>query len=278
MNDEQLKEVQRIQLQLALEVKKICASHDINYFLIAGTLLGAVRHHGFIPWDDDLDIGMLREDYEKFIKCAEKELSKECYLQTWHNDDNMGLPFAKIRKNDTKFLELISAKTGGHKGIYIDIFPFDNVPAGSIAKIFHSIQTSILKRIILLKTGYELWLIGCRMRWLRKFLYRMIMFLFYKISRARAIRMMESKMLKYNKHDLGQCVTFGGVYGYSRETIKKDWIKNLIPLKFEGENFMCPKDYKHFLKNLYGDYMVLPPENERYNRHNIIELILERNE
>ena len=152
-----MKKVHKVQLEMALEVKRICQNNNIKYFIIAGTLLGSVRHGGFIPWDDDLDIGMLREDYDRFIKIAQKEIGEEYFLQTWDTDSGFALPIAKIRKNGTKFIEQNSSKSELHNGIYIDIFPFDNVPDSDFKKKLQNIVTYILKRFILIKQGYEVW-------------------------------------------------------------------------------------------------------------------------
>ena len=95
MNNLQLESVHKVQLEIANEVKRICDKYNIKYFMIAGTLLGAVRHKGFIPWDDDLDIGMLRNDYNRFIKLAAKDLKEIYYLETWYTSSGYGLPYAK---------------------------------------------------------------------------------------------------------------------------------------------------------------------------------------
>ncbi len=272
-----LRRVQKIQLEMAFEVKRICDLRGIKYFLIGGTLLGAVRHKGFIPWDDDIDMGMLRDDYEKFIECAEKDLGEGYRLQTWHNDEGMGTASAKIRKNETMFVELISANAAGHKGVYIDIFPFDNVPAGRFARMMHNLQTYILKRIVLLRTGYELWLVpGGSNAVLKKPVCRLLLFFSGWMSRGTAIQMMEKQMKKYNKCGSERIVPIGGAYGYEKETIERNWIANLVPLHFESGEFLCPGAYRCYLEKLYGDYMKPPPEEKRVSRHSIIELDLGR--
>ena len=268
---DQLKKVQEIQLEMAIEVKRICDKNNIEYFIIAGTLLGAVRHKGFIPWDDDLDIGMLREDYDQFIKCAQKELSSKYFLQTWDTDDGFGLPIAKIRKNGTKFVEKSAAKTSGHEGIYIDIFPFDNVPTGKVAKKIHAISTYVLKRLILCNVGYELWLDGGKFK---KVVYKAVNSIAQKTSLDRNKQLLEKQMKKFNSAKTEYVVAIGGAYGYSRESIKREWVENLALIQFENVEFMCPKDYDSYLTYFYGDYMTPPPEEKRFNRHGIIEIDL----
>ena len=115
MTGEELKKVQTLQLEMAKEVKRICEKHGIQYFLDAGTMLGAVRHKGFIPWDDDLDIGFLREEYDKFLQVAPQELSERYYLQNSMSDDDYGMVFSKIRLKGTKFVETISQENSADR-------------------------------------------------------------------------------------------------------------------------------------------------------------------
>lgn len=266
-----LLQIQQIQLGIALEVKRLCEKYNLRYFIIAGTLLGAVRHKGFIPWDDDLDIGMLREDYDRFIKVAAKELSQEYFLQTWDTDEGFGLPFTKIRKNGTRFVEKNSAKTKGHKGIYVDIFPFDYAPVKKVKRITHNVFTYVLKRIMLCKTGYEVWHDGNRMK---RFSYKVLNFTAKFIPRSFCKHMLNKQMINYTGVQCTHVVNIGGAYGYAKETLKREWVEELIAIKFEGVEFMCPKDYDGYLTYFYGNYMIPPPIKERYNRHGIIEIVL----
>lgn len=124
--DKNVAMAQHVMLDILKEIHKICIKHDIKYTLTAGTLLGAVRHKGFIPWDDDCDIAMLRPDYERFLELAERELPKEFFLQTKKTDPEYLLNFAKVRKHNTLLIE--TGETGEenyHHGVFVDIFPFD---------------------------------------------------------------------------------------------------------------------------------------------------------
>lgn len=271
MSDIDLRKIQMVQLELACVVKSICEKHNIDYFVIAGTLLGAIRHKGFIPWDDDLDIGMLREDYSKFLEVSKDELSDSYFLQTMFTDSEFGLPFAKLRKNGTKYVEKNSSKAEGHKGIFIDIFPFDNSPNSNFLKKLHSFETYILKRFILSKLGYEVWNDNSIFK---KNIYRTISFIvhFYPLEKLK--KLLCEKIKRYNHINTDNLVNIGGSYGYYKETMERKWLNNLVDVEFEGITFKAPENYDEYLKYLYGDYMTLPPEGERYNRHKIIEIDL----
>lgn len=122
MERELLRKVQLTQLEIAKEIRRVCEENDIPYFLTCGTLLGAVRHQGFIPWDDDMDVGMLRENYEKFCRIAPEKLKPEYCWQSWYTDPNYALPFGKVRKRGTLYLEAKSHRLE-ENGFYVDIFP-----------------------------------------------------------------------------------------------------------------------------------------------------------
>ena len=142
-----LRDVQKVQLEILLEFDRICRKHGLKYLLFAGTLLGAVRHKGFIPWDDDIDVCMLRGDYERFLTVCKDELSAELFLQTTDTDREYPLQFAKLRKNNTRFVEKSMSDLKIHHGVFIDIFPLDNVMPHSFIGRFQQISLYVLHRI-----------------------------------------------------------------------------------------------------------------------------------
>lgn len=266
--DNQLDQIHKIQLELALEVKRICDQHDIKYFLDAGTLLGAIRHSGFIPWDDDLDIGFLREEYEKFIKVAATELSEAYFLQTWDTDINYGLPFGKIRKNKTKYIENKTAKANVHQGIFIDIFPYDNVPEEKLKQRIQGVALKAWFRIILMKNQYEPWNDERKIKFLA---YLPIRTLSVFINKDFAKTRFSKWATKYNHIDTKKVVVCDGA-SYQTWQVDRSIVEKLVESDFEKQKFNVPAAYHEYLTNAYGDYMTPPPKNQRANRHGIIEV------
>ena len=146
--------LQLSELDLLIEFDRICKKYSIRYFLVGGTLLGAIRHKGFIPWDDDIDVGIMREDYELFLKVCPKELHKDYQLCNWDND-NFPLPFSKLRIKGTQLIEESSMDTDINKGIYIDVFVFDKVSNSKFKRSWQKIRTLMLRKILLVRCHYK---------------------------------------------------------------------------------------------------------------------------
>ncbi|MDO5601824.1 MAG: LicD family protein [Oscillospiraceae bacterium] len=143
-----LKELQHIQLELLIELDRICRKHDIPYCLNSGTLLGAQRHGGFIPWDDDIDVDMLRPDYERFCKVCEEELDQEQYfLQNFHTDPPYRWGYAKLLKNGTGLVRYHQEHLKQRQQVFIDIFPLDGVPAHKPGQLFQWFLALFLRKM-----------------------------------------------------------------------------------------------------------------------------------
>lgn len=127
-SSEQLKKLQKVEVEIVSEVIRICNKFNLDYFTVGGTTLGAIRHNGFIPWDDDIDIGLIRTDYDKFIKVAPNELRKEFVLQHYETEKATPTYHAKVMKKGTIFLEGYARNIDIEHGIFVDIMPFDKVP------------------------------------------------------------------------------------------------------------------------------------------------------
>lgn len=251
------------------EVKRICKKHELNYFAIAGTLLGAVRHKGAIPWDDDMDLGLLRPDYDQFIECAKAELGKHVLMQCFETDSEYGLPFAKLMLRDTVMVERAAASNHANKGIYIDIFPLDNAPEDVELQKKHDGKTYFLKRLLLAKQGYKVYKPG---ETKKKLVYTALSAL-AAFQSAKSIKAkLDAAIQAYNSQPSSRIVNIGGAYGYQKEMLQRCWFDGTVELPFENTVISAPAGYIDYLTYFYGDYMTPPPENKRGDRHSVVEL------
>ena len=268
MEQEVLRKVQMTQLEIAKEIRRVCDENNIRYFLAAGTFLGAVRHQGFIPWDDDMDLGMLREDYERFCRIAPEKLKPQYCLQTWYTDPNYSLPFGKVVKRNTVYQEGKKTSRLKENGFYVDIFPVDNVPEQPEER--KDLAARLLKfyRIKLMKSGYQPWVDNGRFLWKKRvgYLYYQILSLF--ASQEKLARDFDALAMGFSR---------GNAVCEQAALPRPDYFDAAIfdefaTYYFEGEQFVGVKNYDGYLTTLYGDYMQPPPEDQRGNRHQIVEI------
>lgn len=265
-----LRKLQITQFQLLLEVKRICDKHNIAYFLDGGTLLGAVRHKGFIPWDDDIDIGMLRDDYTRFLNICNNELSDDFFLQTKDTDPNFTFPFAKLRLNGTIRKDMGMINTTIHNGIDIDIFPFDNIPNKKTTQWLYYNICWLLRGMFAAKSKI---IVPRRSKSvIRRFGLKICRLLSLFVSSETISTLIDLHFQKYNNIPTENVISSAGTYHYTKEIIKKEDIISKKYLQFEREVFPVPKNYHEYLTNLYGEYMVLPPVEDRIQHHYITEL------
>ena len=271
MDRETLRAVQLIQLEILTEVDRVCRDNDIKYWLAGGTQLGAVRHQGFIPWDDDLDIAMKREDYERFMRIAPKKMDKRFVLQNWDTERGFGLPFTKIRKANTRYIEAGTKNASVMQGIYIDLFPYDNLTDDPAEKVKLRRKLWHLLRLILMKQHYTPWKNDNHFsikRFLAYIPYRIMACFSSADSLKRAY---SSAAQQYNANRTDYMYNSGEPEDVNTP-MHTDLLSDLVLHDFEDKAFFIPRDYDTYLKTAYGNYMKLPPENERENMHSIEEV------
>ncbi len=275
MDDKILKKVQMVQLEIAREIKRVCEKNNLTVFLSCGTLLGAIRHKGFIPWDDDLDMGMLRDDYKKFILIANKELDKKYSMIEWRSDIEYPHPMIKVVKNGT-ILKEKKRKDNSNHGIWVDIFPFDHVPNNKKERNWQKKEIMFYRAIARAKCHCATWYLNDKIlfrKWVKNLPIRFLSLFFTKKYAAYKY---EYAAEKFN--DL-PCNNYydNGCDSYDEQIIPEAVFDGVIEVEFEGEKFWAPKGYELYLKTIYGNYMKLPPVEKRQNRH-MIETISFGNE
>jgi len=267
--DSTTKKLHSCQLLLAAELKRICEKHNIKYFMIAGTLLGAVRHKGFIPWDDDMDFAIMREDFAKFLTVCKAELGDKFILQDMFSDKYYALPVAKLILKGTKFIERNASKNKSQKGIFIDIFPYDSIPDDENSRKKHNKNTYFLKRQFLAKQGYT---IAKKGEVLKNIVYFMLKILSLFVPKNYIRNRLDKELRRFEKENTKKVAALGGAYGYTKESVERKWFEQTVELPFEGITLAAPKEYIEYLTYFYGDYMTPPPEDKRYNRHSALEI------
>lgn len=270
--DISIKDVQNVELEILDELDRICKLKDIPYQLAWGTLLGAVRHKGFIPWDDDIDVCMKRCDYERFLKEADSELSDKFFLQTCFTDPDSIVQFAKIRKNGTIFEDNVDNLPTSHTGIWIDIFPLDNVKPGTLIDWFQRFQIAVCYGIT--TSSVKNRVRYCKSKF-KKFLRVLFAGLLKIIPKKEFDKKIQAVLKKYSNYETGYLahITNGFERGMQYKYVApSNEYYDMTELEFCGKMYPVPKNYDVVLKRCYGDYMKLPPENKRHPDHGVTKV------
>lgn len=241
---------QQALLTLLKEFDRVCRHLNIPYILFAGTMLGAVRHHGFIPWDDDLDVMMLREDYDRFLREADRILDQKKFFLQKEFSLHWPMFFSKLRLNGTTCLEKYHPKDPEiHQGVYMDIFPCDNAFSTDIGRRLQFFASKVVIAKALDTRGYDtdskkkkVFIKLCRMLPMKPFLV---------LTKGG------------NKKSCMVHSFLGGASSYSKNVYPRACFERRTQMTFEGGDYPVSEEYDALLKVLYCDYMQIPPQEQR---------------
>lgn len=269
MNTQTLDSVKKLELKILKYVDEICKVNNLKYYLIGGTLLGAIRHKGFIPWDDDIDIVMFREDYNKFLDIV-KQGDTTFFVQNSKTDSNYARYITKIRINDTLFVEESVKDVKMHHGIFIDIFPLDKILAENEKKIDkrNNLANKILVAQILKTKRVENENIFKTKR------NKVINFLLKPISSNLITKSLDFIYTMDSNKNTNLVTNFSSQYGWRKQTFPLEVYGEGTYVEFEGCKFVAPTKWEVILESLYGDYMELPPKEKRNSGHEVVRIDL----
>ncbi|MDE6632814.1 MAG: LicD family protein [Muribaculaceae bacterium] len=255
-----LRHLQSVLLQIIVKIDELCLKHNITYYLNGGNALGAIRHNGFIPWDDDFDIMMKSEDYKKFLTICRRELDpKVWYIQeAWVDWPGC---FSKIRLKNT-YLKDIGEWEGiqyENRGIYIDVFEIINAPSSKILKLSQYVGAKILNSYSLLQKGY-----------ITDSFLKKTAIIFSKILNNKFIfQLVKSSVFRYNKKDSKELAHFFGMSRFHNAFYDKEVFDIPYYHQYEDIKLPLPTKYDTYLKQSFGNYMQLPPIDKQKPAHSI---------
>ncbi|WP_421017322.1 LicD family protein [Furfurilactobacillus cerevisiae] len=239
-------------LEMMDHVQELCSKNKLNLFMDGGTLLGAVRHHGFIPWDDDVDFVLWRQDYETLLALLRKDKK---YRLMDLNSSEYPYTYAKLIDPETKVDEAGAGDIGGY-GLFIDFFPLDNIPSGKIR------QELFVRKIITMRKISR----GASEKYSLKSVYKRVgVKLLQHVNAHKLAVKVNDKAQRYNKRDTEVCFDLLGTNNY--KLYQSAWFSRAVPMKFEGHDYYAPVNFQAYLHSLYGNYMEIPDADHRETHH-----------
>lgn len=265
-----VEDIQQHLLELLLYFNKFCNEHNLKFVLAGGTCLGAARHKGFIPWDDDLDVFMLREDYEKFYELWNEYADTDRFEMVRTNEKvNVHHSAIEIQDKQTTFVLSRNLDLDSHQGLMIDVIPLDGVAPGKFGKMLQMMNSMIyccfnFQRMPAHKGKMTATATKIALNLIRSPKMR------YKLwSKA------DKRVRKYGTENSEFVASFGEGATIMRRHFPTDWFKNPAFLEFEGHQMPVPREYDKWLTRTYGNYMQLPPEKDRVFRHEAVFIDLD---
>lgn len=257
--DEKRKKMWMVEIDLLIEFDRICKKHGLKYFLIGGSLLGAIRHNGFIPWDDDIDVGMLREDYEKLQRIPQSEFAVPYFLQSPFTDDGYYFSYMKLRNSNTSNISYPFRYERFNQGICIDIFPLDNCMIEDAEERYNKINELIMDNSAYMRKSNPNPTDADKKR-IASHSGRNPMEVYEEMENI--ARQYENVSAEYVNQ--ATCT----VYKYDRLMFKAEAFADTVEHEFEGFSFPIPCGWEHMLTVLFKDWRKFPPVEERGNWHN----------
>lgn len=251
-----LAEVKKIEIEILDYIVSVCEANNLKYFLAGGTLLGAVRHGGFIPWDDDIDINMPRPDYDKLVEIM-RNINGRFMLKAFEISEDYVYAFAKMVDTTTELIEKDIPHPG--YGLFVDIFPLDGLPNDESERI--RFQNKLWKYNNML--GYSIQKSAAHKNFIFKLKYIFSKCIGYK----RLLKLIGSNAKSY-LYELCDYVAVVTTAVNKYRKIPRELYESSTYLSFEGKEYSVPEKYDEYLTGLYGDYMQLPPEDKRISNHN----------
>lgn len=262
LNQADLRRLQMVEYEMICEVDRICKKNNIQYTLYAGTLLGAVRHQGFIPWDDDADIAFLPEEYEKFYEACKTDLDTDkFFLQDYRTDKYYRWGYAKLRRNNSAFIREGQEHMKYHNGICIDLFVLYNVPDNPIHRKLYFDAFFLIRKTLYSEAGKV-----SAPNAFQRSIYRVLSW----IPKETVFKLTNTILYRKPSElvNLMFIPTPSSKYGIPRRCL----IEN-HPMQFENRLFLAMKGYDEVLKIAYGDYMTPPPENKRKSHNPATQIV-----
>ena len=256
---EETKHLQSILLKMIKYIDEICREHDIEYYLLAGSSLGSVRHKGFIPWDDDLDIVMTYSNYNRFIELCESQLDHETFFFQ-QGEKDWSLPFSKIRLKGTYMKESeMGYSDKRNQGIFVDIFRLDNVSNNKIVARWQYFCAKVFLTSTIRERKYK-------SASLRK---KIFILLSYPLIIPNLKRFFQNQVEKYNNKETDFYGCFYCRSNFKSAVMRKSIYGRPVRIPFENLNLPVQEDVHEYLRRFFGDYMQLPPEKDRVGHHAI---------
>jgi lipopolysaccharide cholinephosphotransferase len=248
------------------DIHRICINNKIPYYLVAGSMIGAVRHNGFIPWDDDIDIAIPRPFYNKFLKIASKELKEHYKVNSFQTSNEYIYSFIKVEDTRTVVDFPWTSGCGLKEGLCIDVFVLDGTPRN---KVMRSLYCYYIQRLIALKSA--LYMNEKHRPFIQKNVSRIFKYLI-KIEKPAFLKFIDNQMKRFDYEKSEFAVNYSGLYG-KKEIVHKSIFGKPTIYKFGKSEFYGVQNYDTYLTGMYGDYMTLPPIDKRRNHFNSVKFI-----